>query len=433
MKPCAVGAHGRDGWMWGRDRMAFSEATFEKMAEVAVRVGVNVQRGQKVVVSATVEAADLVRAVAKKAYEAGARDVITFFVDERTSQLRFLMAPEEAMEDFPHWIAAGFEDLAREGAAFLSVAGRNPDLLKDVPPERVAVAAKTEQKAMEAFRPYVMGAKVAWSIISMPTLAWARKVFPDRPDDEAVDRLWQAIQKASRIDVEDPVLEWKEHTRRLSRRAEALNEARIRSLRYRAPGTDLTIDLPETHLWVPADQRNQAGTMFVANIPTEEVFTLPAREGVNGRVRATRPLVYGGTTVENLSLEFREGRVVDFGADEGYETLKQLIEMDEGSHYLGEIALVPVDSPISGLGMLFYNTLFDENASCHLALGRAYPFCLKDGDAVRSDADMLARGGNVSLTHVDFMMGSPELDIDAETVSGEVLPIFRQGTWARGL
>lgn len=410
--------------------MTLSQETFARLADVAVRVGVNVQPGQKLMVMAPLEAADLVRAVAVKAYEAGAHDVLVHWSDEKTRRIRLLMAPDAALADYPLWLARGFEELADAGAAFLSVASANPELLAGVAPARVAAATLAEQKAVERFKSHLMGGRVAWSIVSAPTPGWARKVFPGLAEDEAVVRLWGAIAKASRVDVEDPVAHWREHARRLADRAQALNRARIRRLRYRAPGTDLSVDLPAGHRWMGGAGPNAAGTAFMPNIPTEEVFTLPARDGVNGTVRSTMPLAYGGVTIDNIALTFREGRIVDFTSDTARETLATLIETDEGSHRLGEVALVPVDSPISSLGILFYNTLFDENASCHLAIGRAYPFTLEGGEAIETDEELVKRGGNVSLTHVDFMIGSAAMDVDADTADGRSLPILRGGRWA---
>ncbi len=401
------------------------------MAEVAVSVGVNVQPGQRLVIMAPIEAAPLVRRVAEAAYGAGAKSVRTWFGDDLLQKITLERAPEEGLKEFPAWLADGFAQEAAEGCCFLSVLGSDPDLLAGIPPERTAIATNAAQAAMAPFRNYIMTGQVAWSIISLPTWPWAKRVFPGLPEDEAVDRLWQAIRQASRIEGEDPVASWKAHVAQLQRRADWLNDLEIDRLHYRAKGTDLTVGLPPTHLWAAAGQTNAAGTVYVANIPTEEVFTLPDRSRVDGTVQSTMPLSHSGQVIEGIRLTFKEGRIVSYSADRAAGNLKELIETDEGSHYLGEVALVPVDSPISRSETLFYNTLFDENASCHLAIGRAYPFTLKDAQEVSSDEVFMEKGGNVSLTHVDFMVGAADLDIDAITKGGQSVPIFRSGNWAK--
>lgn len=411
--------------------MSLTERDFAPIAEVAVRVGVNLQPGQRLWVNAPIAHAAVVRAVATAAYRAGARDVKAEFHDELLGKIRMQEAPEEGLREFPAWLAAGLAEEAKGGTAFLSVIGSDPDLLSSVPPARVGMATKAAQQATAEFRSYLMTHRIAWSIISAPSLAWAKKVFPSQEDGEAMAQLWQAIQKASRVDGLDPVAAWGAHIRNLQARVAWLNDLRIDKLHYQGPGTDLEVALPRTHQWVASGQRRAVGYVTSPNIPTEEVFTLPRRDGVNGTVRSTKPLSHLGQLIDGIELSFRDGRIVAYAASRGQEALAEVIETDEGSHYLGEVALVPIDSPIAESNILYYNTLFDENASCHLAIGAAYPTTLKDGDGIEGDADLLAKGANASMTHVDFMIGAPEMNIDATTTDGNTVAIFRQGRWAR--
>ncbi|PEZ06201.1 aminopeptidase [Bacillus sp. AFS018417] len=405
------------------------EQTLEKYAALAVNVGVNIQPGQTLNIGAPIEAAPFVRLVTKKAYESGAKHVYVDWVDENLTRLKFDLAPEEAFSEFPAWKAHAREELAKEGAAFLSIYAENPDLLKGVDPKRIASANRAAGEAMKTVREYMMTDKVSWCVISVPTTEWAAKVFPDVPEEEQVAKLWDAIFQATRADLENPVQAWNEHNSNLHTKVGNLNDKHYKALYYKGPGTDLTIELPEKHLWVGAGSINEKNVPFMANIPTEEVFTMPLKTGVNGYVTSKKPLVYAGNVIDNFTLTFENGRIVDFKAEVGEETLKHLIESDEGSHFLGEVALVPHDSPISNTNILFYNTLFDENASCHLAIGNAYAFNL-DGGKTMSKEELAENGANSSITHVDFMIGSAELDIDGITADGTHEPIFRKGNWA---
>lgn len=407
--------------------MSTFEQNLEKYAELAVKVGVNIQEGQTLVINGPTNNMEFVRLVAKKAYEAGAKHVHVEWNDEKLSLIKYTLAPDEAFTEFPVWKAKGFEEMAENGAAFMSIVASNPDLLKEVNPERVANANKAAGQAMEKYRNYIQADKVSWCVIAAPSKDWANKVFPnsDQPENE----LWEAIFMATRTNLEDPVKAWRDHNNKLLSKVDYLNEKKYAKLHYQAPGTDLTIELPEKHLWVGGGGKNEAGVEFVANMPTEEVFTLPKKDGVNGTVTSTKPLNYSGNLIEGFSLTFENGKIVDFSADAGYETLKRLIETDEGSHYLGEVALVPHDSPISNSNILFYNTLFDENASNHLAIGSAYSFNI-DGGKTMSKEELQQSGANTSITHVDFMIGSSEMNIDAITSEGKREPLFRNGNWA---
>ncbi|HEX7066173.1 MAG TPA: aminopeptidase [Bacillales bacterium] len=408
--------------------MAAFEENLEKYAELAVRNAINVQKGQTMVISSPISAAAFVRDITEKAYKAGAKHVYVEWSDDLLTLAKYKYAPDEAFEEFPMWKAKGMEEMAENGAAFLSIYAPNPDLLKEIHPEKIATANKTASQALKNFSAYRMSDKVSWTVLSVPTKQWAEKVFPQLGTEEAVNKLWDTIFAMTRADKEDPVSAWNTHQNQLNKKIDYLNGKSFSKLHYHGPGTDLTIELPEGHIWVGGGAKNEKGDSFIPNVPTEEVFTLPLKTGVNGTVSSTKPLNHDGNLIEDFSLTFQDGKIVDFKAEKGYETLKQIIETDEGSHFLGEAALVPHDSPISQSGLIFYNTLFDENASCHLAIGRAYP-CFEDGMKI-SQEEAEERGANNSLVHVDFMMGSAELDIDGETKDGKKDPIFRKGNWA---
>lgn len=413
--------------------MALGEQDFAAIAEVGVRVGVNLQPGQRLWVNASTTHAPVVRAIARAAYRAGAKDVRADFHDELLGKIRLTEAPEEALREFRQWLADGMEEEAKSGTAFLSVIGSDPDLLADVPSDRIAMSMKAGQQAMAKFRPYLMSHRAAWSIIAAPATAWAAKVFPAETPDGAMHLLWQAIQRASRVDGPDPIAAWHSHIEQLQARVRWLNQLHIARLKYRSATADLEIALPATHQWVASGQARAVGYPTSPNIPTEEVFTLPLRDGVNGTVRSTKPLSHAGQLIEDIAITFKDGRIVSYAASCGQDALREVIETDEGSHFLGEVALVPVDSPISRSNILYYNTLFDENASCHLAIGAAYPTTLTDGGEIEGDADMLQKGANASMTHVDFMIGSADLAIDATTTDGRTVAVFRAGNWAERL
>ncbi|WP_332694665.1 aminopeptidase [Halalkalibacter lacteus] len=409
--------------------MSTFQENVEKYADLAVKVGVNIQKGQTLVVRTPINAAEFVRSVAKKAYEAGAKNVHVEWSDEEITKTKYELAPDEAFHEFPEWVAKGYEEMAENGAAFLSITGSNPDLLKDADPERVSNANKASGKAMQGFRSYIMSDKISWSIVAVPSEGWARKVFPEDSEEKAVEKLWDAIFAATRINQADPVAAWQEHLSILDDKMNALNDKHYHALHYTSEGTDLVIELPETHLWVSGGSINKDGVAFVANMPTEEVFTSAKKTGVNGTVSSTKPLNYGGTLINNFSLTFKDGKVIDFKAEEGYETLKRLLDTDAGARFIGEVALVPHKSPISDTNILFYNTLFDENASNHLAIGSAYAFCIEGGKDM--DKEELEKNGlNTSLTHVDFMIGSADMNIDGVYEDGKREPIFREGNWA---
>ncbi|MCP8968041.1 aminopeptidase [Ectobacillus ponti] len=401
----------------------------EKYAALAVEVGLNVQPGQTVFISSPIAAVELTRLAVKRAYEVGAKQVYVDWSDDIVTRLKYDLAPDDAFLQFPSWVVHMRDTLVEEGAAFLSIVASNPDLLKGVDSARIASFNKTAGQALSGFRTAIQSNKVSWTVIAAPSPEWAAKVFPDQPAEQQVESLWNAIFAATRATLDNPVQAWKEHNAALESKVQYLNSKRYQALHYTAPGTDLTIELPKQHVWVGGGGATASGTPFVANIPTEEVFTMPLKTGVNGYVSSTKPLNYSGNLIENFKLTFENGRIVAYTAETGEETLKTLVETDEGSHYLGEVALVPHQSPISDTNIIFYNTLFDENASAHLAIGSAYAFNLEGGTAM-SKEELEQNGANTSLTHVDFMIGSAEMNIDGVKEDGTREPLFRNGNWA---
>ncbi|MCY8997076.1 aminopeptidase [Bacillus inaquosorum] len=398
-------------------------------AQLAVEVGVNVQKGQYVVVNASTDVRDFVRLIVKHAYEKGAKNVTVNWQDDEVAKFKYELAPFEAFEEYPEWEAKGREELAKKGAAFISVVSSNPDLLKGVDSKRIAAFQKAAGKALHTYRQYIQSDKVSWTVVGAASAGWAQKVFPGKSEEEAIQLLWEEIFKATRVNEDDPVQAWIKHDQNLHEKVDHLNERHYAALHYQAKGTDLTIKLPKKHVWAGAGSVNESGHEFMANMPTEEVFTLPQKDGIDGVVSSTKPLSYGGNIIENFTLTFENGRIVDIKAEKGEDILKELVETDEGSHYLGEVALVPYDSPISQSNILFYNTLFDENASNHLAIGSAYAFNIEGGKQM-SREELVKEGLNESITHVDFMVGSQDMNIDGITADGKREPIFRNGNWA---
>lgn len=405
------------------------QKNLDKYAKLAVKVGVNIQPGQTLLVRSPIECASFVRKVVEHAYKEGAKNAHIEWSDEECTLIKYLNAPEETFNEFPKWTSEQYVDIAKEGGAFLTIYAQNPDLLKNVDPQRVANFQKASAQALKEWRSYTLSDKCKWSIVSIPTESWATKVFPNISKEEAVDKLWEAIFKCSRVDGQDPIQAWENHNKDLKTRMNFLNDKNFKTLKFKSSKTDLTMELPEGHIWLSGASVDPNGVNFNPNIPTEEVFSMPHKFKVDGIVHSTKPLVYGGNVINDFSLTFKEGKIVDFTAKEGYETLGKLIGTDEGSHYLGEVALVPFKSPISDTNIVFFNTLYDENASCHFALGSAYKTCIKNGDSIKEE-DMDKFGVNTSLTHVDFMIGSDDMNIIGITNNGEEIQIFNDGNWA---
>jgi aminopeptidase len=409
--------------------MSTFEEQLSRYAKLAVQVGVNIQTNQYLYINASIETAEFVRLVTEKAYDAGARQVFVDWSDDTISRLRFEKAPADSFSEFPEWKVMEREQLAEKGAAFMSIVSQSPDLLKGIDSTRIGDSQKAAGIALDKYRQYVQSDKISWTVIAAPSKAWAAKVFPELAEEEQVSALWTAIFKAVRTDKPDPVQEWVDHDNNLHAKVDYLNDKRYRKLHYKAPGTDLIVELPEGHLWCGAGSVNEKGHTFMANMPTEEVFTVPLKTGVDGYVSSTKPLSYGGNIIDNFKITFKNGRVTDVSAEQGQEVLQRLIDTDEGAKHLGEVALVPHASPISQSGLLFYNTLFDENASNHFALGSAYAFCIEGGKTM-SREDLEKNGLNQSITHVDFMVGSEVMAIDGILDDGTTEPVFRNGNWA---
>lgn len=400
-----------------------------KYAELAVKVGVNIQKNQLLFIQTTTDGLQLAREITKTAYKNGAKQVFVDITDDEITRLRYELAPSDSFDFFPQWKSDEKIKLAEQGAAFISIVSQSPDLLSGIDSARIAAFQKAAGTALSKYRQYIQSDKVAWTVIAAPSPSWAAKVFPQLPVEQQVTALWEAIFKATRVTTEDPVAAWTAHNEHLHTKVDYLNGKKYKALHYLAPGTDLTIELPEKHLWCGAGSISEQGIEFMANMPTEEVFTLPNRNGVNGIVSSTKPLSYGGNIIDNFSLKFKDGCIVEVKAEKGEDVLKDLIATDEGSHYLGEVALVPHDSPISNSELLFYNTLFDENASNHLAIGSAYAFNIVGGKTMTRE-ELNAAGANESITHVDFMIGSDQMNIDGILEDGTTEPLFRNGNWA---
>lgn len=402
----------------------------DKYAHLIVKVGINVQKGQPLVINAPVEGVEFVRLLAKHAYALGATEVHVNWNDGDLTRMKYDNAPMEVFENFPKWYADGMEEYGDKGAGFVSISARDPYLLKGVDSKKIAANNKSSSLTLKNFRKYTMNDLNSWCVMSIPTKDWAKVVFPDVSEDEAIEKLWDAIFKAVRMYEDDPVKAWEDHVNNIENKVKFLNEKQFKKLYYKSSnGTDLEVELPEGHIWAGGGGKNSKDVFFVANMPTEEVFTMPHKNGINGIVHSTKPLNYGGNLIDNFSLTFKNGEVVDYKAEEGYDVLKDLLSLDDGAKRLGEVALVPYDSPISKANIIFYNTLFDENASCHFALGKAYPTNIKGGTDMNEE-ELDKAGVNDSLTHVDFMVGSQDLSIVGETKDGEKIQIFENGNWA---
>jgi aminopeptidase len=415
------------------------ERNLDKYAEVIVRVGLNLQPGQRLLIGTPgfgiygtpIELLPLVRLIVTKAYKAGARLVDVMWNDDQLRLIRFQHAPRDSFEEFPEWRANAAFEAAKAGDAVLSLLAENPDLLLEQDPELVATVFQTKVKHFKPFGDLRSKNAMNWTVVTAPVDGWPEKVFLDLPPDSRKAKFWDTIFEICRVKQDDPVAAWRDHVDQLVARSNYLNHKRYTALKLTAPGTDLTVGLPGGHIWRSGCMTSQTGIDFTANIPTEEIFTIPHKDKTAGVVTATKPLSYGGSLVEDFSLTFSEGRVVKATAKKGEESLHKLLETDEGASRLGEVALVPHSSPISQLGLLFYNILIDENASNHIALGRAYEFGLEGGEAMSGD-EFAAAGGNHSLIHIDCMIGSGEMDVDGLTPDGTAEPIMRGGEWAFG-
>lgn len=406
-----------------------------KYAEAIVRVGLNLRAGQRLIINNAIArgvppaARDLVHAVTKAAYAAGARYVDVLWGDEEMLRLRLQNAPADSFDEYPKWYIKGLMDMINSGDALLSIYANDPDVYDGLDPERISALQKTHLQNYQDVVILTSRNAVNWCVVGSAAPAWAKKIFPDLPEEEAMQKLWRAIFETTRATQPDAIAAWQEHIVNLRKRSDYMQAKRYSALHYKSPNTDFTLGLPRGHKWISAQSLAENGVVFTANMPTEEVFTLPDRHRAEGTVSSTFPLSYGGALIEDFRVTFENGRIVKVNAKKNESILQKLVNMDEGSARLGEVALVPASSPIARRGHLFYNTLYDENASCHIAIGRAYRFTLSGGEEL-TEEEFTTAGGNTSLNHVDFMIGSPQMDIDGIKDDGTREPVMRQGEWA---
>ena len=409
--------------------MTIDPAKLDRLAEVAVRTGVNLQPGQDLVITALMAALELVQRIAVHAYKAGAGIVTPFFSDDAITLARYENANDESFDKAPGWLYEGMANAFKGGAARMAITGDDPMLLAEQDPEKVARVSKAMSIAAKPAMEPIVGFEVNWNIVAYPGAAWASRVFPDLPVEEAQGKLMDAIYDASRLAGDDPVANWAEHTATLKERVDWLNGQNFEALQYTGPGTDLRLGLAEGHIWKGGASPALNGVVCQPNIPTEEVFTCPHAYKVEGTVAATKPLAHQGSVIENIAVRFEAGKIVEATATKGEDVLNALLKTDDGASRIGEVALVPHSSPISQSGTLFYNTLFDENASCHIALGQCYADTIKGGSELQPE-ELQQLGGNQSLIHVDWMMGSDAVDIDGIKKDGTIVPVMRVGEWA---
>lgn len=406
------------------------EEKLDKFAEVVVKVGANIQKGQKVWINCATHSLPLVHKVVEKAYQLGASDVNVKLTDSKLTRLHAEYKSEEVYADIPQWIVDERNAYLDDNVVFIHILGRSPKLLEGIDPKKLSAFAKKSGEVFKYYSKRIMNDINSWTIVSYPSIEWAEMVFPEEKDGEkAQAKLFEAIFKMMRLDKENPVEAWENHRKSLQERAEYLNKKQYKSLHYTSKGTDITVGLPKNHIWMAAGSNNEKGTSFIPNMPTEEIFTAGDKYRIDGYVSNKKPLSYQGNVIDGFKLTFKDGKVVEFEAEKGKEVLEELLNTDEGSRRIGEVALVPNDSPISNSGLLFYETLFDENASNHLALGEAYPTNVKNGTNM-TEKELDKASVNTSISHVDFMIGDAEMDIDGITEDGTREPVFRNGNWA---
>jgi aminopeptidase len=400
----------------------------DRLAQVAIKVGLQLQPGQDLVLTSSIAALPLTRKIIEQAYKAGAGLVTPIFSDDEITLTRFRHGQDAGFDRAAGWLYEGMAKAYGDGAARLAVRGDDPSLLSGQDPQKVARANKAASIASKPAMEKITGFDINWTILAYPELAWAKQVFPGENDDVAVAKLANAIFAASRVDGDDPIGAWTTHNAELRKRSAWLNGHNFHALRFTGPGTDLTVGLADGHEWMGGASTAKNGVTCNPNIPTEEVFTTPHARRVSGHVSSTKPLSYQGTLIDEISVRFEEGRIVEARAAKGEDVLQKVLDTDEGARRLGEVALVPNSSPISKSGILFYNTLFDENASCHIALGQCYSKCFVGG-AELTQEEIAARGGNKSFIHIDWMIGSGEVDIDGVNADGSTVPVMRRGEW----
>jgi len=406
------------------------EEKLKKYATLTVTMGIALQKGQEININSPVDCAPFARLLAKTAYEAGAKYVSITWMDEKLKRLTYDYAPIEVLEDIPQWQVEQRNHFVKRGTAVISIAADDPDIYAGADPVKLQAHQKAGSKAFKEYMKAMMSNKNRWCVIAVPTAAWATKVFKNLSEQEAVEKLWQAIFDACRINDGDPVQQWEEHQARLEKRMNFLNESAFDALHFKnSKGTDITVGLVKNHIWASGREEAQDGVGFIANIPTEEVFTTPHKDKINGTVRSSKPLNRNGIFIDDFYFTLKDGKIVDFGAKTGYDALAEILKTDEGILSFGEVALVAANSPISNMNFLFLNTLFDENASCHFALGEAYPSCIKGGNQM-TEEELEQNGCNRSLDHIDFMFGTDDMEITGIKSNGETVQLFKNGNWA---
>lgn len=397
-------------------------------ANLIVKVGLNLQPGQNLIINAPISTHDFVKNIAQKAYDNGVKEIYYRWNSEELDFLRYKNANEEVFNNYPQWLADGYTEIAKDNTAVLSIYASNPELFSSIDTNRIKNDTKAKALAMKQYKDFVINGGCNWCVISIPTKGWANSIFKNDDTNDNIKKLWELIFKINRVNDTDPIKSWESHFNNLEKYKNYLNEKKFKKLYYKSTKTNVSVELPKEHIWFAAQEKTKSGIVFSANIPTEEVFTLPHKYGVNGTISSTFPLQYAGNTIDDFILEFKDGKIVDFSAKKGYEILKDLINMDEGSKYLGEVAIVPVNSPIYQSKTIFCNTLYDENASCHFAIGSAYPNTIKNGETFSND-EKEKYGVNDSITHVDFMIGDESLSITGESENGEEITFFKNGMW----
>ncbi|WP_281759481.1 aminopeptidase [Alicyclobacillus hesperidum] len=403
-------------------------ACLEDYAMLGIRLGVNLQPGQPLVIDAPIFAAEFAHLLAEQGYRSGAKAVHILWSDPELERLQLLNGSPQALHSYQAWRQQIYGEMMAAKAAFFTVLAPRPGLFDDVPAERTHALQTASLSALGFLREAKMRGQVSWSGLAIPTTEWANQVFSAEEPAKRIAGLWEALFRVTRVYEADPLRAWQGHLRDLHHRCAVMNTAQYRALRYDAPGTNLIVQLPHRHIWSGGGRFTEDGVFIVPNLPTEEVFTAPLRTGVNGTVKGTRPFIYAEQVIDEFTLTFKEGRVIECRAERGLEALKALLASDEGAAFLGEIALVPNRSPVSQEGLIFYHPLFDENASCHLALGSAYPTSVEEGPSLTKE-QLVKRGINSSMIHVDFMMGSEELSVHALTEAGDWIPLLEHGEW----
>jgi aminopeptidase len=404
------------------------DTQLDRLAQVAVEVGVGLLPAQKLLLGAPLEAAPLARKIVEQAYRAGSRLVTVLWDDPSTTLARFRHAPRDSFAEVPGWLFDGTVRALREDHAYLHISAEDPALLAGQDPQLVATAAKARAAARRDWTEIISRMGINWCVIPAASAAWARMVFPGMRDDEAIGRLWTTIFAVCRVDRDDPVAAWRDHDAALTARRCALNDRRFSALHFRGPGTDLRVGLVEGHVWMGGSGRAGNGAICVPNVPTEEVFTMPHADRVEGTVTATKPLSLHGQLVEGIRVRFEAGRIVEASATGGQAVFDRLLDTDDGARRLGEVALVTKESTIARSGLLFFNSFFDENAASHIALGQAYAETLDGYDDLGPEGRR-QHGANQSLIHVDWMIGSNQVDVDGMTAGGEAVPVMRSGAW----